>query len=222
MVKAHSMPAEKLTAILNALGQFKQKVVWKWNGGALPNKPSNVYVGKWLPQRDILCHPNVKAFWTHGGLGGSSEAALCGVPVVSTPIYGDQFLNSAAFENRGAGMVLPYEEITTERVVEALNFALLPSTAESVKRISYSYNHRPMSQVDTAVYWIEHTIATGGDSLMKSSAPSTPWYIYYGLDVYAVILSSLFLLISSWVWLLRLLCRGGGASKSVGRKPKSN
>lgn len=35
-------------------------------------------------------HPNVKAFITHGGLLGSSEAAHCGVPTIVTPMYGDQ------------------------------------------------------------------------------------------------------------------------------------
>lgn len=35
-------------------------------------------------------HPNVKAFVTHGGLLGSSEAAHCAVPTVVTPMYGDQ------------------------------------------------------------------------------------------------------------------------------------
>lgn len=216
MARFDSMPPEKLSAILNALGRFKQKFVLKWNGD-LPNKPSNVYVGKWLPQRDILCHPNVKVFWTHGGLGGSSEAATCAVPVVSTPLYGDQFLNSAAFVSRGAGIVLPYEEITVEKVVEALSFALKPSTAENARRISNSYKQRPMSQVDTAVYWVEHTIKTGGDPLMKSSAPFLPWYVYYGLDVYAVIIASLLVLILSWVALLRLIW---GGSKSGGQKQK--
>lgn len=35
-------------------------------------------------------HPNVKAFVTHGGMGGSSETIHCGVPAVVTPMYGDQ------------------------------------------------------------------------------------------------------------------------------------
>lgn len=217
MIKSHTMPEEKLTAIVKALRQFKQKIVWKWEGD-IPNKPSNIYVRKWLPQRDILCHPNVRAFWTHGGLGGSSEAALCGVPVVSTPIYGDQYLNSAAFEARGAGIVLSYEDITTENVVKSLKFALKRTTAENAKRVSTAYAHRPMPQLETAVYWVEHTIATGGE-LMKSSAPSIPWYIYYALDVYAVIITSLLVLISSWVWVIRFMC---GRSKSKAKKVKKN
>lgn len=38
----------------------------------------------------MIGHPKVRVFVTHGGLMGSTEAAHCGVPVVVTPMYGDQ------------------------------------------------------------------------------------------------------------------------------------
>lgn len=38
----------------------------------------------------ITGHPKVRVFMSHGGLLGSSETAYCGVPVVATPMYGDQ------------------------------------------------------------------------------------------------------------------------------------
>lgn len=206
MIRPSTMPKERITAIVEAVRQLKQKVVWKWEG-VIENKPANLYVRKWLPQKDILCNSRVKVFWTHGGLGGSSEAAYCGVPVVATPMYGDQFLNSAALVSRGMGAVLTYEKITKETVLAALKFALKPSTAEAARKISYSYNNRPMSQVDTALYWVEHTIATGGQSLMKPPSTFIPWFIYYNLDIYAVIVALLLVLVTSWVIFLRLVCR---------------
>lgn len=39
----------------NALGRLKQTVIWKWELDFMPNKPSNVVITPWLPQRDILC-----------------------------------------------------------------------------------------------------------------------------------------------------------------------
>lgn len=42
-------------------------MLWKWEDD-LPDKPSNIRIEKWLPQNDILGHPNVKLFITHGGL----------------------------------------------------------------------------------------------------------------------------------------------------------
>jgi glucuronosyltransferase len=57
---------------------------------------------------------------------GSSEAAYCGVPVVTTPMYGDQYLNSAAMVYRGMGVLLPYENINRDNVFEAIRRALQP------------------------------------------------------------------------------------------------
>lgn len=207
MIKASSLPMDKLSSIVNALGQFKQRVVWKWEGEDIPNRPDNLFIRKWLPQRDILCHPNVKMFWMHGGYGGAAEAAHCGVPVVSTPMYGDQFLNSAAFVNRGAGIVLPYEDISTESVVKALEFALSPQSALNSKKLAFAFNNRPMSAKDTAVYWVEHTIESGGQPLMKPSSTYVPWYVYYSLDIISVVILFLVVLGYSWLWLFRMLCK---------------
>lgn len=83
MVRAETLPVEKREGLLKAFGSFKQTVLWKWENDTLPNQPANVHIRKWLPQKEILCHPKVHVFLTHGGLLGSSEAAYCGVPVVS-------------------------------------------------------------------------------------------------------------------------------------------
>lgn len=90
-------------------------------------------------------HPNIRVAWLHGGLLGSSETAYCGVPTITTPFYGDQFLNSAALENRGMGVVLKFKDISRETVFAALRKALDSKFKASAKKVSYSYTHRPMS-----------------------------------------------------------------------------
>lgn len=99
MVRADSLSDAKREAFLHSLGKLKQRVLWKWENDTIPNQPPNVFIRKWMPQRDILCeiirfffvcalhdihvtlffssclgHPNVRVFMTHGGLLGSSEA----------------------------------------------------------------------------------------------------------------------------------------------------
>lgn len=55
MVRADTLPEEKREAILQAVGKLKQRILWKWENETMPNQPSNVYIRKWMPQRDILC-----------------------------------------------------------------------------------------------------------------------------------------------------------------------
>lgn len=63
---------------------------------------------------------------SHGGLLGTTEAAYHGVPMISTPIYGDQFINSAAVEARGMGLILHYEDLNEEHISRTLNEVLKP------------------------------------------------------------------------------------------------
>lgn len=52
---------------LDVFGRLKQNVIWKIENDTLSNIPSNVKIAKWLPQSDILAHPNIVLFITHGG-----------------------------------------------------------------------------------------------------------------------------------------------------------
>lgn len=54
ILKASSMPTDKLQSIINALNELPQRVIWKWNKKSLPGNPKNIYLAKWLPQNDIL------------------------------------------------------------------------------------------------------------------------------------------------------------------------
>lgn len=54
MIKATTMPREKLDAILTVLGSIPRKVLWKWESDELPRKLDNVMAKKWLPQFDVM------------------------------------------------------------------------------------------------------------------------------------------------------------------------
>jgi hypothetical protein len=41
-------------AFLEAFSKLKQRVLWKWENDSLPGQSSNLKLGKWLPQSDIL------------------------------------------------------------------------------------------------------------------------------------------------------------------------
>lgn len=69
-------------------------------------------------------HPNVKAFISHGGLLGTTEAVHCGVPTIVMPQFGDQHTNARALEANGGGVILQLYDVTEERVYKALKKVL--------------------------------------------------------------------------------------------------
>jgi glucuronosyltransferase len=82
--------------ILKILETFKQipnyNFLWKFEADELPiKKPENVEISKFLPLKDILAHPNIKAFVTHGGVLSMQESLWYGKPMVGMPFNGDQY-----------------------------------------------------------------------------------------------------------------------------------
>lgn len=59
----------------------------------------NIIISEWTNQIGILNHPNVKLFWSHGGLDSVFEALSSNTKLLITPFFGDQHRNARnAFE----------------------------------------------------------------------------------------------------------------------------
>lgn len=127
-------------------------------------------------------------------------------------MYGDQYLNAAALENRGMGVVLPYEKITKELVFSSLRKALDARSSENAKIVQKSFKNRPLSPVESAVWWSEYVILTNGAVLTKSHSVFMNWYTYYSLDVYFAVISIIFMTIISWIFLIKKICGTNGKS----------
>lgn len=204
MARSDSLSVEKLNALLGAFNRLKQRVIWKWENETLPNQPKNVLISKWLPQKDILRHPNVKVFMTHGGLLGSTEAAYCGVPVVVTPMFADQYHNAATLVERGMGTILHLKDITENTVYSAITTVLDKKYMDNAKKIARSFKNRPKSAMETAIWWVEHVIETNGAPLTKSISSRMSRFTYYSLDVYTFLAVLIFMLYSVFRWVMSL------------------
>ncbi|PSN55491.1 UDP-glucuronosyltransferase 1-3 [Blattella germanica] len=221
LVKMDTLPVEKREAFLQAFAELPQRVLWKLETDVIPNRPANVKVVRWLPQLDILRHPNVKAFVTHGGLMGTTEAVHSGVPMVAIPLFGDQMVNVASYVSEGFAIKLAFADITKESVLNALKAVLYDSSyKENAIRISRAFNDRPMSAQDTAIYWTEYVIRHKGAEHLRSAAIDLAWYQYLLLDVIVVFLLAVLILIFVTVQILKFiigLCKSRG---SVNKKKR--
>ena len=123
--KSTFLPKEKVEIILKVFSSLKQRVVMKWEADTLEGQPKNVFISKWLPQDDVLAHPNIKLFISHCGLGGVVEAKYHAVPIVGLPLFGDQPGNAAKIEDEGWAVILDIvtikETILKDAIKEVLN-----------------------------------------------------------------------------------------------------
>jgi len=89
-----AMPDDIVKKFLDAFAQLKQKVIAKLRVPEGWTVPDNVHIRTWLPQNDILGHPNTRLFITHAGNGGQYEALYHGVPMIGVPIFAEQHVNA--------------------------------------------------------------------------------------------------------------------------------
>ncbi|XP_043267265.1 UDP-glycosyltransferase UGT5-like [Venturia canescens] len=198
MIKASTMPKDKLQMIVNVFRDIPRKVIWKWEAEDMPNKPKNLLIRHWLPQVAILQHPNVKCFMAHGGLLGLSESVWAGVPMIAIPMYGDQFYNAAAAKARGVAEVLRWNDLTERDLRQAVDRVFNDSGYSlRARALAKAYNDRPESPLETAVWWTEYIARGNGIPYLRSAAQDLTWYQYYLLDVVfitmAVVTSSIFI-----------------------------
>ena len=218
IVKAVDWPEEKREAFVKAFGKLKHKVLWKYENDTLPNKPSNVMINPWIPQRDILAHRNVKLFLTHGGLLGTTEALVEGVPVLGFPIFGDQKMNMAKAVSKGYGLSIDLADVTEENISSSLHEILSnPKYRENAKVISSRFVDRPMTPQETVVYWTEYAVRHKGAPHLRAAGNSLNALELHSIDVYIVmaLIGLLLLLIDYFVIKYTLV-------RVFAKKPKLN
>lgn len=98
-------------------------------------------------------------------------------------------------------------------------FFLITRVYQNAQKVSYEHRNRLASPIDTAVWWIEHTLATGGYELGKSHTNDMYWFTYYSVDAIIVISLPILLIIWITVKLLKCCC-ASKKSKTVDKMKK--
>lgn len=210
------MPPEKLNIFLDVFASMKQRVLWKFENESISNLPKNVMIKAWLPQADILAHPNVKVFITHGGLFGTQEGVHYAVPMLGIPIYCDQHLNMRKAVQNGYAISLHFPDITKTLLKESLEKLLYdPYYRNNMNRISRIFHDRPLPARETAMYWIDYVIRHKGAPHLRSAGLDLKWYQFYLLDVIAFVVGCIAVaLFVSWKILRVILYRKPRGVKS--------
>jgi MGT family glycosyltransferase len=82
----------------------------------------NILVFGFVPQAEVLAESDL--YFGHAGFGSITDAALLRLPMVVTPLGGDQFFNAYRLATLEAAIVLPAHKVTVDQV-RAAGTALL-------------------------------------------------------------------------------------------------
>ncbi|XP_031331146.1 UDP-glucuronosyltransferase 1-2-like, partial [Photinus pyralis] len=210
-MKSEFLPANTMEVLLSVFAELPYTVLWKF-GEEIANKSDNVIVAKWLPQEDVLRHPNCKLFITQCGLQSMDEAIYSHVPMVGMPVFGDQFFNAKKIVNKGLGLELDYQRLEREHFKKTvLEVITNPRYRSTVKQLAELAQDQPMTGTEKAVWWTEYVIRHKGARHLRSPLLDIPWYQYLLLDVIGVLLFGVSVTLYSMVvfvrWLIRLIRR---------------
>ncbi|KAF2902551.1 hypothetical protein ILUMI_03634, partial [Ignelater luminosus] len=181
------------------------------------NISENVIIRKWLPQSDILAHPNVKLFITHGGALSIQEAMYHGVPVVGMPFYLDQHGNTFRIEARKLGRKINYPEATFDVVYNTITDVLNDSTyRNNMQDVAKKFKDQPQAPLERAVFWTEYVLRHGNVDHLSPTSRDMPIFHRFDLDILAVFLTISF--VSSFIFYNLLVC----FKRYISAKPNKN
>ncbi|XP_062550768.1 UDP-glycosyltransferase UGT5-like [Armigeres subalbatus] len=184
--KSIDLPANVRKAFTGAFAQLSGTlIIWKWENATLENQSSNVIIGPWMPQKELLAHPNVRLHITHGGLLGMMESVQYGKPILGLPLAGEQeiLVNKAVAE--GYGLKLDYQNITQEVVLESIKRILDNSSfRDNALKTSRQFREQPLNSMDKAMYYIEYAMKNdGGVQTLRSGALDLNFWERHLVDV---------------------------------------
>ena len=144
--------------------------------------PKNVLISNWLPQNDLLAHPKVKLFITHGGSNGQLEAIHHAVPMLAMGKDWDQVYNNQKMEMKGFGKYISAKHFTADELYDAIK-EIMGNVIykDNLKKCSEIIHNLPSAK-EIVTSWVNHILKFGGAHLRPKSL-DIPLYKLFMLDV---------------------------------------
>ena len=202
------MPKEKLEMLLEAFKNLKMSVLWKWDS-EVPNLPKNVKTSSWVPQQDILGHPNLKVFVTHGGLGSLQEAIYHKAVIIGIPMSNDQKPNILRAARHGYAKMLDWGELTADEFTNAINEGMKDEKMRSaLERIHNLYTDTQQKPREKAAWWLEYVCRHKGAKILQNHhLEEAPWYQYHHVDIIIFLVTVIIAIIGVFLLSCRLCCK---------------
>lgn len=185
-VRSDKLGQERISMILRTFARLPQyNFLWKFETKeAFKDLPKNVRIQTWMPQNDVLAHPNTKLFMAHCGLLGLQEAMWYGVPVLGFPVFGDQPQNAFRMKHLGVAEKMSIVNFTETELYENIkNMIENPKYQKKVKSISTAFQDRLQTPLEESVYWIEWFIRHP-EADLQGPAVDLNIFVRHSIDVY--------------------------------------
>uniref|UniRef100_A0A7E5A0B5 glucuronosyltransferase n=1 Tax=Panagrellus redivivus TaxID=6233 RepID=A0A7E5A0B5_PANRE len=163
----------------------------------------NVTMVKWMDQVSILAHPKTKLFYTHCGLNSLNESLSFGVPLVATPIFGDQHYNASLLRKKNVGIVVDLLTITPAKLISAFKTVLADAEyAKEAKQIAQKTKDLPIQPKETFLRWVNYISKHGASKDFALKSVTMPYAQLHSIDVIFVLVVAFVAFISLSIVLL--------------------
>ncbi|KAL8585728.1 hypothetical protein ACOMHN_056357 [Nucella lapillus] len=168
---------------------------------------SRVWTSLWLPQNDLMGHPNTKVFVSHCGKNGQYEALFHAVHLLCTPMATEQGYNSERIRKKGFGEVVDLRTVTQEVLLtRILTVAQDPGYKLAISKASTLFRQQYGSPKEEAAKWLDHVMEHGGE-YMRYAGQKMPLYQFLGLDVFAFVFALGMMMCTLMYCCVKMLCR---------------
>lgn len=220
MIQSDDLGPDKIQLFLDVFSQFPDyNFLWKLRKESLPTVvPKNVLTTPWASQNDILAHPNLKLFITHGGLLSTHEATWHGVAILGIPFHADQFRNLFKIKQLGVGEVIEFNKITSREIFRTAVERVLNNRKYRInaKIVSANFKDQPELPLNRAVWWTEWLLR---NPKPKHLRPPTLELGFLSANCYDIVIVFTLILVGA-VWVLIRLIRLVKSYFSYGQKYK--
>uniref|UniRef100_A0AC35U6X3 Glucuronosyltransferase n=1 Tax=Rhabditophanes sp. KR3021 TaxID=114890 RepID=A0AC35U6X3_9BILA len=200
----------QIDAIIEMTNSLKHlNFVWQYNGPAIKNLPSNVFIQSWIPQQDLLGHAKCVLHISHGGLNSVVESVWHGVPVLGLPLTVKSYDNLLRVSDRGAGLILEKDNWNTPSLVKsAKDLIENPSFKEEMTLFQDMVVDVPYTELEHASFWVEFIVRHQEVPHARSGADKLNILQYFMVDVISFLAAIFITSVAISYFLLKAFVRG--------------